>query len=89
MFGEGLNVTPTCQGCASQFITRAGYFVSIAQPGAPASIPAPAPPGLVAQLLAALYGQKGTGGTINPLTDTVVLNSGLPDIISGNFDGSD
>ena len=85
LYGDGLKVTPTCTGCAPQLITRSGYFVSILQPGAPASNPAPAPPGFVAQLFAAFYGNHGNGGP----TDALVLNSGLPNTLSGNIGDSD
>jgi hypothetical protein len=88
LYGNGLTVTPTCQGCLPVFISRPGYFVSIAQPGAPASTPGPAPVGFVAQIYAALS-STGNGGAKNPPTDALVLNSGLPVILSGNPGDSD
>jgi hypothetical protein len=90
LYGIGLSVTPNCAGCAPQLITRPGYFVSIAQPGAPASAPAPAPSGFVAQLLGQLNGQAGrTGGSVIPPTDAALVNSGLPSIVSGDLAASD
>lgn len=61
LYGAGLSVTPTCPGCPPQLITRPGFFVEIPFPGAPASTPALAPPGFIAQLLAALS-STGHGG---------------------------
>jgi hypothetical protein len=83
-------ITPNCPGCAPQLITRPGFFVSIAGPGAPASAPAPAPAGLVAQLFAVLDGRAGrTGGSTHPPTDADILTSGLPSILSNNVVASD
>jgi hypothetical protein len=88
LYGDGLKVTPICQGCAPQSVTRPGFFVSIAFPGAPASDPAPAPPGFVAQILAALS-STGHGGSTNPPTDGIVLGSGLSNTLSGDPGNSD
>jgi hypothetical protein len=48
-----------------------------------------APPGLIAQLFAALNSSHGNGGSKQPPTDAIVLNSGLPNTLSGNVGGSD
>jgi hypothetical protein len=89
LYGDGLKVTPTCQDCPPQLITRPGFFVSILQPGAPASTPIQAPTGLIAQLFAALNGGHGTGGSTNPPTDAIVFNSGLANALSGDVVSSD
>jgi hypothetical protein len=90
LYGIGLSVTPNCPGCAAQLITRPGFYVSIAQPGAPASAPGPAPAGFVAQLLNVLNGQAGrTGGSITPPTDAGLITSGLPGTVSTNVAASD
>jgi hypothetical protein len=86
LYGNGLRITPNCPGCIPQLITRPGFYVSIPQPGAPA----PAPPGLIARLLAELNGEAGrTGGSRNPPTEAALLASGLSNIVSFDFAASD
>jgi len=90
LYGIGLSVTPTCQGCVPQLITHPGFWVNIAGPGSPASSPAPAPAGLVAGLYNVLGGQGNTtAGSNHPPTDAGFANSGLPGTLSGNTGGSD
>ncbi len=84
LYGKSLTVTGI-NGLA-RTITRAGFGVTIAGPGAPPSPPGPRPPGELGRFLAALTGHAGsTAGTTNPPSDATVANSGIGSTISGNF----
>ncbi len=84
LYGKSLTVTGI-NGLA-QIITRAGFGVTIAGPGAPPSPPGPRPPGELGRFLAALSGHAGsTAGASNPPSDATVANSGIGATISGNF----
>ena len=73
---EVLTVTGTTG--ISQTLTRPGWQITVAGPGASPSDPAPAPPGAAAALLAQLDGRAGGSGgaTIVP-TDGMVAASGF------------
>ena len=84
LYGKSLTVTGT--DGSSQTITRPGFGVTIAGPGAPPTPPGPPPPGALGKFLAALSGHAGsTAGTSNPPSDATVANSGIASTISGNF----
>jgi hypothetical protein len=97
IYGRGLTVTGVCGPAqplstlcnTSQTITRPGFAVSVAGPGAPPSPPAPAPAAAVNGVLAQLNGKAGaTGGSANPPSDATVANSGIATTISGNVAAS-
>src|SRR4051794_22217390 len=60
VYGDGLTVTGTT-GIA-QTVTRPGYAITVAAPGAAPSAPYPAPAGFMAQLLTQLDGRPGGRG---------------------------
>ncbi|HVB15543.1 MAG TPA: FecR domain-containing protein [Stellaceae bacterium] len=89
IYGKSLRVTGLCGKppvpCGEQDITRPGFH-SITSLGGQPSAPAPEPPGRLTQLLAQLDGRSGgTGGAPVIPTDTTVIDSGVPQTISGNL----
>ena len=84
LYGKALTVTGLTGG--PQTITRPGFMVSVSGPGAAASRPAAAPPGLLALATQQLDGQTGgRGGAAVIPTDASVADSGVSQTISGNF----
>ncbi|MBV9861667.1 MAG: FecR domain-containing protein [Alphaproteobacteria bacterium] len=84
IYGKGLTITGA--GGVTQTITRPGFAVSVAGPGAPPSPPAPAPSGALTTTLSQLDGRAGSsGGATTVPTDTTVANSGVSTTISGNL----
>ena len=87
LYGKGLTITGTSG--VSQTITRPGFAVTVAGPGAAPSAPAPAPSGTLGKFLSALAGHAGsTAGATTAPTDTAVAQSGIGSAISGNFTAS-
>lgn len=87
LYGDGLTVTGLTG--ITETITRPGFAVSVAGPGAAPSAPGPAPKALIDSFLAALDGRAGgNGGNPQPPTDTTVANSGISSTISGNINVS-
>src|SRR5271166_3362368 len=83
VYGKGVTVTGT--NGVSQTITRPGFAVTVAGPGASPSTPAPAPPGTAAALLAQLDGRPGgNGGARTIPTEVAVASSGIANAISNN-----
>src|SRR5205823_634604 len=87
IYGRGLTITGT--NGASETVTRPGYAVTVAGPGASPSSPAPVPVGELNQLLSQLDGRAGgSGGASIIPTEQTVVSSGVPQTISGNFSAS-
>ena len=87
IYGRGLTITGT--NGASETVTRPGYAVSVAGPGASPSSPAPVPVAELNQLLSQLDGRPGgSGGAAIIPTEQTVVSSGVPQTISGNFSAS-
>jgi FecR protein len=87
VYGKGMTVTGT--GGISQLITRPGFGVSVAGPGAAPTLPAAAPSGQLGAMFAQLGGKNGaTGGSKNPPSDRTVASSGISTTISGNVAAS-
>lgn len=86
LYGKGMTVTG---GNITQTITRPGFAVSVARPGAAPSAPAAAPPNMVAATLGQLNGKAGkSGGSTNPPSEASVAASGVSNTISGNVAAS-
>ena len=89
MFLYGKALTITGNNGVSQTITRPGFAVTIAGPGAVPTPPAPAPPGALGKFLASLGGHVGsTAGARTAPSDSTVAQSGIGSTISGNFTAS-
>jgi trimeric autotransporter adhesin len=89
IFGYGKGLTVTGLNGASETITRPGFEVTVAGPGASPSAPVPAPPDAAEALLAQLDGRSdGNGGARTIPTETMVANSGIANIISSNIAAS-
>src|SRR5271155_2363868 len=72
IFAYGNGVTVTGLDGLSQTITRPGFQVTVAGPGAAPSAPAPAPAGAIGGFLGQLDGQSGAhGGATAVPTDTI------------------
>lgn len=89
IYGKGLRVTGLCGKppvpCGEQDIIRPGFH-STTSPGGQPSAPAREPQGRLTQLLEQLDGRTGgTGGAPVIPTDTTVINSSVPQTISGNL----
>ena len=85
VFGQGMTVTGL-NGIV-QTVTRSGFEVMVARPGATPSAPVPAPQRQTLALLALLDGQTGkSGGATTIPTDTTVAASGIN--VAGNFNQS-
>jgi hypothetical protein len=89
IFEYGKGITVTGRNGVAQTITRPGYEVVVAGPGASPSAPFPAPPGITAGILLALDGRPGAHGGAGVIpTDVTVVESGLPRVISANIPAS-
>jgi len=89
IFVYGKGVTVTGLGGASQTLTRPGFEVTVAAPGAAPSDPHPAPPGATEALLAQLDGRPGgNGGAPIVPTEVMVTESGIANVISANIAAS-
>ncbi|HJU20514.1 MAG TPA: FecR domain-containing protein [Stellaceae bacterium] len=89
IFEYGRGVAVMGRNGVSQTITRPGYEVIVAGPGASPSAPFPVPPGTTARLLLALDGRSGAhGGALVVPTGELVARSGLARIISANLPAS-
>lgn len=87
VYGVGLEVTGT--NGDTQTITRPGFEVDVAGPGASPSSPFRAPQDLTLTLLSDLDGRPGAhGGATTIPTDSSVTNSGISGNISGNVPAS-
>ncbi|HJU17294.1 MAG TPA: hypothetical protein VJ770_12620 [Stellaceae bacterium] len=76
IFAYGRSLTVTGRDGTTRTITRPGYEVTVAGPGAAPSEPFPAPPGTIARLLALIDGQNGRhGGATAIPTDAGVAGS--------------
>jgi trimeric autotransporter adhesin len=83
IFAYGKGVTVTGTGGVSQTITRPGFQVTVAAPGAAPSPPAPAPVGAIGRFLGQLDGQNGKNGGANQIpTDAQVERSSAAVIAS-------
>jgi hypothetical protein len=86
IYGNGLTVTSNSGG--TQTITRPGYETSVS-PGQPPTPPSAQPPGQLAQFLSQLDGRTGgTGGASTTPNETMVVNSGIGNVISGSVAAS-
>ena len=87
VYGKGVTVTGLTG--ASQTLTRPGFEVTVAAPGAAPSDPHPAPPGATEALLAQLDGRPGgNGGAPIVPTEVMVTESGIANVISANIAAS-
>ena len=87
VYGKGVTVTGVTG--ASQTLTRPGFEVTVAAPGAAPSDPHPAPPGATEALLAQLDGRPGgNGGAPIVPTEVMVTESGIANVISANLAAS-
>src|SRR6185369_7982882 len=87
IYGDGLTVTGTTG--VAQTVTRPGYAITVAAPGAAPSAPYPAPAGFMAQLLTQLDGRAGgTGGVARVPSEATIASSGVSQTISGNVPAS-
>ncbi len=87
VYGKGVTVTGLTG--ASQTLTRPGFEVTVAAPGAAPSDPHPAPPGATEALLAQLDGRPGgNGGAPTVPTEVMVTDSGIANVISANIAAS-
>jgi hypothetical protein len=87
VYGKGMTVTGTSG--ITQLITRPGFGVSVAGPGAAPTLPAAMPSGKLGAMFAQLGGKNGaTGGSKNPPSDRTVASSGISNTISGNVAAS-
>lgn len=78
IFGYGRALTVTGREGTTETITRPGWEVTVARPGAAPSPPFPAPPGTIARLLAQLDGLPGRhGGAPTIPRDADVAGSAL------------
>lgn len=83
---DGLCGVPAVQCGVPQTLTRPGFAVTVAGPGAQPSPPAPEPAGRLAELLARLDGRTGgNGGAPVIPTDATVAASGVSQTISGDL----
>jgi len=92
-FIYGKSVTVTGTSGVTQQITRPGFTVSVEQPGAAPSPPAPAPPGAINTVLVQVDGrQGGSGGSAQAPTELSITNaasnSGVSNNVSGNITAS-
>lgn len=86
IFEYGRGVTVTGRNGVAQTITRPGYEVIVAGPGASPSAPFPVPPGTTARILAALDGRAGThGGAPVIPTNAMAADSLIARTVSGNL----
>jgi hypothetical protein len=86
IYGKGLSITGNAGGRVT--LIRPGYQ-STTNPGGPPGPAGPEPAGDLAQLLARLDGRSGgNGGAPVIPTDTAVVNSGVPQTISGDLNQS-
>ena len=89
IYGKGLTVsgicaTPPCPD--TETLTRPGFEITVAGPGAVPSPPAPVPPGQLARFTQLLDGQIGkTAGAKTIPTDANVASSGVSQTVSGNL----
>jgi trimeric autotransporter adhesin len=89
IFVYGRGITITGLNGVSQTITRPGFEVTVARPGAAPSDPSPAPPGATASLLAQVDGRAGgNGGAPAVPTEIMVTSSGIANAISANVAAS-
>ena len=89
IFGYGKGITVTGRNGVSETITRPGFEVIVASPGASPSAPTPAPPDTAEALLAQLDGRSdGNGGARTIPTEAMVANSGIANVISGDIAAS-
>jgi hypothetical protein len=87
VYGKEMRVTGT--GGATQLVTRPGFGVSVAGPGATPTPPAAVPGGRLTGMLAQLSGKAGaSGGSRNPPSERSVASSGIANTISGNVAAS-
>jgi hypothetical protein len=85
IFAYGEGVTVTGLNGVSQTITRPGFQVTVATPGAAPSPPAPAPRGAATAILSQLNGRPGSnGGAQTVPSDKTVENSGIANVNSNN-----
>jgi trimeric autotransporter adhesin len=89
IFVYGKSVTVTGLDGVSQTLTRPGFAITVSQPGAAPSHPAPAPLGATATLLDQLDGRPGAnGGAPEIPTEVTVANSGIASEVSANIAAS-
>ena len=92
LYGNGLTVSAICAipPCPdAETLTRPGFQVTVAGPGAAPSQPAPVPPGQLAQFTQLLDGQAGKNGGAKTIpTDAAVASSGVSQTVSGNLTAS-
>src|SRR5271169_73729 len=73
----------------SQTITGNGFESTVSGPGASPSAPAKSPPGAISALNNQVEPRAGTnGGAAQTPTDAMVVNSGVPGVVSGNLAAS-
>ncbi|HTV45656.1 MAG TPA: FecR family protein [Stellaceae bacterium] len=87
VYGDGVTITGS--DGTSQTITRPGFEVTVARPGAAPSAPGPAPAATTAELLTQLDGRPGGhgGAPIIP-TEVTVATSGIANAISADVAAS-
>ena len=79
----------TATNGASVTLTRPDFMTVIGRPGEAPSAPAPAAPDAAAAILAQLDGRAGShGGAPIVPTDVMIVNSGLPSVVSANLAAS-
>jgi len=84
LFGNALTVTGL--NGVTQTLSRPGFAITVAGPGASPSEPYRAPSPKLAELQSQLDGRTGgSGGTVQIPTNAIVANSGIDRIISGNL----
>lgn len=89
IFIYGTRISVTGLTGAFEQLVRPGWAVTVAGPGALPSAAFPVPPGRLATLLAQLDGRTGgNGGAPQVPTDATVAASGLPQVLSNNFQTS-
>jgi hypothetical protein len=87
LFGNAVTVTGL--NGVTQTLSRPGFAMTVAGPGASPSEPFRAPTPRLADVLAQLDGRAGgTGGALRVPTNTIIANSGIDRIISANLAAS-
>src|SRR5207248_1520464 len=87
IYGKAVTVTGT--NGVSQTVSRPGFAITVAGPGASPSPPAPAPPGAIDAVLVQIDGRSGgSGGAAHVPTEVTITNSGISNTISGDISAS-